>query len=95
MSKHGGQTFVEARCFSPHSSCGRENEWGERRVLYFTYSLVIGSLFLPLVLSIAGGRCLVLVGGGVGVEDPYIKVSLLESPTSHSVCRDIEPRPFL
>ena len=31
----------------------------------------------------------------MGVKDPYIKVGLLESPTPHSVCGDIEPCPIL
>ena len=31
----------------------------------------------------------------MGVKDPYIEVGLLEYPTPHSVCGDIEPRPIL
>ena len=64
-------------------------------MLYFSYSLIIYSFLLPLVLSVAGSRCLFFVGGGIWVEDSYIKVSLFESPTPHSICGDIEPRPIL
>jgi len=73
LSKHGGQSFVETGCLSPHSSCGQENKGSKRRVLRLTYPLFIRSFFLLLMLSVTGGRCLVLVGGGIGVEDTHIK----------------------
>ena len=42
-------------------------------MLHFEYPLCVCAFLFPLVLSVAGGRCLIPVGGGVGVEDSYIK----------------------
>ena len=50
-------------------------------MLHFEYPLYVCSFLFPLVFSVAGGRCLIPVGGGVGVEDSYIKKCLLKSPT--------------
>ena len=75
LSKHGGQSFVETGCLSPHSSCGREDKWSKGRVLHLTYPVFIRSLFLLLMLSVTGGGCLV-VGKGIGVEDTHIKKCL-------------------
>lgn len=49
-------------------------------MLHLTYSLFVCSFFLSFMLSVAGSRCLVLIGGGVGVEDSYIKKGLFKSP---------------
>ena len=69
-----------------HSSCGRENKWSKRRVLHLAYPLFIGSFFLLLMFSVTGGRRLVLVRGGMGVEDSHIKKCLFKSPTPLSIC---------
>ena len=53
-------------------------------MLHLTYSLFVCSFFLSFMLSVAGSRCLVLIGGGVGVEDSYIKKGLFKSPPPHT-----------
>ena len=42
-------------------------------MLHLTYLLFISSFFLLLMLSVAGGRRLILVRGSVRVEDSHIK----------------------
>ena len=51
-------------------------------MLHFEYPLCVCLFLFPLVLSVAGGGCLIPVGEGVGVEDSYIKKCLLH----HGLC---------
>ena len=47
-------------------------------MLHFEYPLCVCSFLSSLMFSVAGRRCRIPVGGGVGVEDSYIKK---EDPT--------------
>ena len=51
-------------------------------MLHFEYPLCVCLFLFPLVFYVAGERCLIFVGGGVGVEDSYIKKCLLHHGVS-------------
>ena len=70
------------------SFCGRKNKWSEGRMLHFAYPLCVYSPSRAFCSRKVSDSCWREHGG-------WRPVHLLKSPTPHSVCRDVQPRPVL
>ena len=73
------------------ATCEREDKRSKGSLLNFSYILFISSDLGPLVLLVSGGQVLLAIGGGMGVEYPYVEVGPFKSPPPEAVCSIVKP----
>ena len=76
-------------CFLSHSTCERKHQRGKRTAFYFSYSLIVRSLFLLLMPAINWCQEEFSVDRGERIKNPYIYVISLSSRALKTICSNV------